>query len=99
MKMNAISNAANPKNIRKRKRNGVRPLVRAEDPKRGGLTLEALRVRVTLDDEGPQPTPLVEEEHQTRHLRVSCWLRNGQPPPPPALVAPTRAARTPRSAV
>ena len=36
MKMNAISNAANPKNIRKRKRNGVTALVRAEEPKGGG---------------------------------------------------------------
>ena len=34
--MNATSNAANPKNIRKRKRNGVRPPVRAEEPKGGG---------------------------------------------------------------
>ena len=98
MKMNATSNAANPKNIRKRKRNGVRPPVRAEEPKGGGLTLGVLRVRVTLEDEGPQPPPLVEEEHPTQHLKVSRRVRNGQPPPPPALVAPTRAARTPRSA-
>ena len=36
MKMNATSDAANPKNIRKRKRNSVRPPVRAEGPKGGG---------------------------------------------------------------
>ena len=98
MKMNATSNAANPKNSRKRKRNGVRPPVGVEEPKGGGLTLEVLRVRVTLEDEVPQPPPLVEEEHPTRHLRVSRGVRNGQPTPPPALVAPTGAARTPRSA-
>ena len=40
MKMYATSNARSPKNIRKRKRNGVRPPVRAEEPKGGGLTLE-----------------------------------------------------------
>ena len=57
MKMNATSNAANPKNIRRRKRNGVRPPVRAEEPKGAGLTLEVLRVRVTRGDEGPQPPP------------------------------------------
>ena len=56
--MNAASNAANPKNLRKRKRNGVRPPVRAEEAKGGGgLTLEVLRVRVTLEDEGRQPPP------------------------------------------
>ena len=42
--------------------------------------------------------PLVEEEHPTPHLRVNRRVRNGQPPPTPALVAPARAARTPRSA-
>ena len=57
MKMNATSNAANPKNLRKRRRNGVRPAVRAEEPKGGGLTVEVLRVRVTLEDEGHQPPP------------------------------------------
>ena len=57
MKMNATPNAANPKNLRKRKRNGVRPPVRAEEPKRGGVTLEVLWVRVTLEDEGAQPPP------------------------------------------
>ena len=100
MKMNATSNAANPKNIRKRKRNGARPPMRAEVPKGGGggLTVEVLRVRVTLEDEGPQPPPLVEEEHPTPHLRLSPRVKNGQPPLPPSLVAPTRAARTPRSA-
>ena len=36
MKMNATSSAANPKNIGKRKRNGVRPPVRAEERKGGG---------------------------------------------------------------
>ena len=35
MKMNATSNSANPKNIRTRKRNSVRPPVRAEEPKGG----------------------------------------------------------------
>ena len=63
MKMNATSNAANPKNLRKRKRNGVGPPARAEELKGRPLTLEVLRVRVTLEDEGPQPPPLVEEEH------------------------------------
>ena len=58
----------------------------------GGLTLEVLRVRVTLEDEGPDPPPLVEEEHPTPHLRVSRRLGNGQ------LMALTRAAGTPRSA-
>ena len=64
----------------------------------GGLKVGALRVRVSLEDEGPQRPPLVEEEHPTRHLRVSRRVKNGQPPPPPLLVAPTRAARTPGSA-
>ena len=35
--MNATSNAANPKNIGKWKRNGVRPLVRVEELRGGGL--------------------------------------------------------------
>ena len=63
----------------------------------GGLTLWALRVRVTLvEDEGPQPPPPAEkEEHPTSHLRVSHRVQKGLPPPPPA---PTRGARTPRSA-
>ena len=65
MKMNATSNAVNPKNTRKRKRNGVRPPVRAEEPKGGALTLEVLGVRVTLEDEGPQ-SPL-------------WWKRSSQP--------------------
>ena len=98
MKMNATSNGANPKNIRKRKWNGVRPPVRLEEPKGGALTLEIPRVRVTLEAKGPQPPPLVEEEHLTPHLRVSRRVKNGMPLLPPALVAPTRAARTPRSA-
>ena len=97
MKMNATSNAANPENSRKQKRNVVRPPVRAEGPKRGALTLEVLRVRVTLENNGPQPPPPVEEEHPTPHLRVSRQVRHDQPPPPTALVAPTIAARTPRS--
>ena len=68
-------------------------------PEGGGLTLDVLRVRVTqVEDEGPQPPPLVEEEHTTPHLRVSRRVKIGQPPPPPALVAPIRAARAPRSA-
>ena len=62
MKMNATSNAANP---RQRKRNGLRLPVRTEQRKGGALILEVLRVRVTLEDEGPQPPPLVEEEHPT----------------------------------
>ena len=40
MKVNATSKAANPRNSGKRKRNGVRPPVTAEEPKeglRGGL--------------------------------------------------------------
>ena len=41
---------------------------------------------------------LLEEEHPTPYLRVSCRVRNGQQPPRRALVAPTRAGRTPRSA-
>ena len=36
MKMNTTSDAANPKDIRKRKRNGVRPPTREEDLKGGG---------------------------------------------------------------
>ena len=98
MKMNATSNAANPKNSGMRKRNGVTPPVRAEEPKGGALTLEVLSVRVTLGDEGPRPPPLVVEKRPTRRLRVSRRVRNGQPPPLPTLVAPTRTARTPRSA-
>ena len=35
MKMNATSNAVNSKNISKRKRDGVRAPVRAEEPKGG----------------------------------------------------------------
>ena len=67
-------------------------------PEGGGPTLE-VRVRVTLvEDEGPQPPPLVEEEHPTPHLRVSRQVKNALPPPPQALMAPIRAARTPRSA-
>ena len=62
------------------------------------LILQVVRVSATLEDKGPQPPPLVEVEHPTPHLRVSRRVRNGQPPPPSALVAPTRAVRTPRSA-
>ena len=98
MTMNATSNAANPKNKRKRKRNGVRPPVRAEEPKGGALTLEVLRVRVTQEDKDPQPPPLVQEEHPTPDLRMSRRVKKGLPPPPIALVAPTRAVRTPGSA-
>ena len=50
----------------------------------GGLTLEVLRVRITLEHEGPQPPPLVEERHPTPHLRLSRRVRNVQPPPPPS---------------
>ena len=68
--MNATSNAVNPKNSRNRKRNGVGPPVRAGEPTGGALTLEVLRVRVTLEDQVPQPPPLVEEQHPAPHLRV-----------------------------
>ena len=51
-----------------------------------------------MEDEGPQRPSLVEEEHWAPHLRVSRRVKSGLPPPPPALVAPTRAARTPRNA-
>ena len=98
MKMSATLNAANPINSRKRRRNGVRPLVRAEEPKGGALALEVLRLRVTLGDEGPQPPHWWKRSTQPPTLRVSRQVRNSQPLPPPALVAPTRAARTPRSA-
>ena len=65
----------------------------------GGLTLEVLRVRVTLvEDEGAQLPLLVEEEHPSPHLPQTHRVRNGQFLPPPALVAPTRSARPPRSA-
>ena len=60
--------------------------IRVVDLKGGGRTLEALRVRVTLvEDEGPQPPPLVEEEHPFPHLRVSRQVKTGRPPPRPAL--------------
>ena len=67
-------------------------------PEGGALTLEVRVRRTGLEDEGPQPPPLVEEEHRTPNLKVRSHVKNGLPPPPPALVAPTRAARTPRSA-
>ena len=69
---------------------------KADEPKGGGLLLVVLRIRVTVEDEGPQPPPLVEKEHPTPHVSVRRRVRNCQPPPPPARVAPTRAARTPR---
>ena len=73
--------------------------VRVVDLKGRGLTLKVLRVRVTLvEDEGPQPPPLVEEEHPTPYLRVRHQVKNGLPPPPRPLVAPIKAARTPKSA-
>ena len=95
-----------------RKRRGSKKLKKAEEERRnkagkdgrpggggGTLTLAVLRVRVTLmEDEGPQPHPLVQEEHPTPLIRVSRPVKNRQPPPLPALVAPTKAARTPRSA-
>ena len=72
---------------------------RGGKPERGALTLEVFRPRVTLvEDERPQPPSLVEEEHPTAHLRVSCRVKDGLPPPAPALVARIRTARTPRSA-
>ena len=55
-------------------------------------------MRVTLvEDEGPQPPPLVEEEHPTPRLRVGSWLKGGLSPPAPALRA-TNRTRTPKSA-
>ena len=85
------------------KRRESQKLRKAEEKRRmnggGGLTLQVLRVRVTLvEDGGPQPPPQVEEEYPTPHLRVSARVKNGLPPPPETLVAPKRAARTPRSA-
>ena len=69
-------------------------------PEGGGLTQEVLMVRVTLlEEEGPQPPQLAEEEHATPHVRMSSRVKNGLCPPPQVLVAPTRAARTRRSAV
>ena len=51
-------NAANAKNKRKLKRNAVRTPVRVVHLRGGGLTLEVLRVRVTLvENEGPHPPP------------------------------------------
>ena len=80
MKMNAILSAANPKHSRERKRNGVSPPVRAEEPTEWGPTLEVLRVRITLEDEGLQPRPPgMEKERPTPDLRVSRRVRNGQP--------------------
>ena len=38
---------------------------------------------------------MVEEEHPTPHLRLSRRVKNSLHPPPPALVAPTKAARAP----
>ena len=98
MKMNATSNAANPRNSRKRNRNGVRPPIRAEEPKGGGPTPGGSGVNgnrggrrssapPTGGSGAPNPTPKGEP----------C-VRNSQPPLTPALVALTRAARTPRSA-
>ena len=79
--MNPTENAANPKNIRKQKRNGVRTPVRVEYPKGGGLLLEVLRVRVTMvDNKGPQPPSLVEQGHPMPGLRVSHRVKNGRPP-------------------
>ena len=55
-------------------------------PEGGALTLEVLSVRVTLaEDKGPQPPPLLEEDHPTPHLRVSRRVKNGLPPPVAAL--------------
>ena len=98
MKINATSNAANPKNIRKRNRNGVRPPVRAEDPKGGGLTLEALRVRVILEDEGPQPPPTGGRAAPNPTPKGELSGEKRPAPSIPSICAPTRAARTPRSA-
>ena len=69
------------------------------DLKGAALTLKVLRVRVTLvEDGGPQPPSLVQEEHPTPHVRVSSRVKNGLPSRHSSLVAPTSAARTPRIA-
>ena len=53
-------------------------------------------VRVTLvEDEGPQPPQLFEQEHPIPPLRMSSWLRSALSPRPPALAAPKRT-RTPK---
>ena len=55
-------------------------------------------VGVTMvEDEGSQPSPLVDWERPTPHLRVSSRVKSGLSPPPQALAAPRRT-RTPRSA-
>ena len=73
------------KNLRKQKRNGVRLPVRVEDLKGGALTLQLLRIRVTLvEDKGPQPPPLAEGEPPTPHLRVSRWVKKRQAPSSPS---------------
>ena len=55
------------------------------DPKGEGLTLEVLRVGITLvQDEGLQPPPLVEEELLIPNLRVSCRAKKGLPPRAPS---------------
>ena len=77
MKTNATSNAANPKNIGKRNRNGVRPPVRVEHLKGGGLTHEVLRLRITHEGQrspapptggsgAPNPTPKSELSGEKR---------------------------------
>ena len=99
MRMNATKNAANLKKLRKPEEDQRKNGGKGGKSEGGGLTLGDLRVRVALvQDEGPQPPALVEEEHPTLHLRVSRRVKNGLPPPTQALVAPTRAARLPRSA-
>ena len=63
---------------------------------KGPLIFSTVVLRtIRVEDEGPQPPPLV---HPTPHLRVNSRVKTGLCPPSPALVAPTRAARTPRSA-
>ena len=97
MQMNATKNAVNPKSQRKRKRKGVRMPVRVEDLKGGcpnpggfkGKGNPGEGRRSSAPPTGGRGAPI---------LRLSCLVKNNQPPPAQALVAPTRAARTPRSA-
>ena len=77
MKMNATSNAANPKNLTKRKRNGVRPPVRADEPKGGGPSPGGSKGKnnpgarrssapSTGGREAPNPSPKVEPSGEKR---------------------------------
>ena len=57
MKMNATSSAANPKNSRKRKRNGVRPPEEAEEPKGGGPNPGGSKCKGTSRGQRSSATP------------------------------------------